>query len=70
MKTFNYQFRKTFEIIFHGEIEAKSEKEAQKKIRKFAEKCHPDNEPEDGVAHHDSVSLDNGDDFMVWSEND
>lgn len=68
MKTFNYQFRKTFEIKFWGEIEAKSEKDAEKKIRKFAETCHPGEEPYDGDASADSMALDKGDDFVIYKE--
>lgn len=70
MKIYNYQFRKTFELRFHGQIEAKSEKDAQKKLRKFAEKCHADDEPSDGSAYVDSTSLDTGDDFITWRDDD
>lgn len=68
VKTYNYQFRKSFELKFHGEIEAKSEKDAEKKLREFAKNCHPGDDIDCGNTNYDSTRLDDGDDFSVWGD--
>jgi hypothetical protein len=69
VKKYRYEFRKSFEMKFYGEIEARSEKDAEKKIRKFAKDCYPDEDPEDGYADVDSMNLDDGDDFCIYGGN-
>lgn len=66
MKTYSVQFRKSFEVLFHGEVQAKSEEDAEKKLRKFAKSAWPDSDMDDASLYHDVRRLDEGDDFCVW----
>lgn len=65
-KEFKFQFRKSFEVLIHGTIEAKSQKDADKRLRKYAKHCYPeDNNLEDGDTNCDYTALDEGDDFSI-----
>lgn len=72
MKAYNFQFRKSFNCIFHGEILAKNEKAAQKMLRKFAKTCDADSLGDDYIedVSCDTQALDDGDDFNVYAESD
>jgi len=68
VSTYNFQFRKTFEVLFHGTVNAKNEKEADKKLRKFAKNCFPEDFTDYIDADCDFRPEDDGDDFVVWKE--
>lgn len=66
MKRFRVQYRKSFEVLFHGEIEAKTEKQAEKILRKSAQDSYPEMDSLDLSC--DYTSLDDGDDFCIYDE--
>lgn len=70
MNEYKFQFRKTFEVLFHGTIEAPSEKSAEKKLRKFAKKCFPEDFSDEIDCNNDFSPLDEGDDFVIYGGNE
>jgi hypothetical protein len=60
MKTYNVQFRQSFDMVFNVQVEASSEQDAEKKVMKMAA------EGEIDINDFDTCSpQDDGDDFCV-----
>lgn len=70
MSKYKFQFRKSFEVLFHGTVYAKTERDADKKLRKFAKDCYPESSSDCIDFNSDFRPLDDGDDFNIYGDQD